>query len=96
MEFGIVLGFAYWGYHVGTCTLSKILIAIGAPVVVFSFWGFIDFHQAGRMAVALRLRSGRCCPLLGRASDLWMDSRCAFNRPPYHGLCPWWEALEAL
>jgi hypothetical protein len=55
MEFGIVLGFAWWGYFVGATIVSKILIAIGAPVVVFSFWGFIDFHQTGRMAESLRL-----------------------------------------
>jgi len=55
MEFGIVLGIAWWGYHVGTTAVSKILTAIGAPAVAFSLWGFIDFHQVGRIAEPLRL-----------------------------------------
>jgi Protein of unknown function (DUF2568) len=55
MELGIVVGFGYWGYRAGTTAPAKILMAIGAPVLIFSFWGFVDFHQAGRIAEALRL-----------------------------------------
>ena len=55
LEFGIILGFVAWGYHAGTTTLTKGVLAIVAPVTAFSFWGFVDFRQAGRMAEPLRL-----------------------------------------
>jgi hypothetical protein len=55
MEAGIVLALAYWGYRTGQSTWAKILLGIGAPVLVFGFWGLVDFRKAGRMAEALRL-----------------------------------------
>jgi len=50
-----VVGFAFWGYAAGKTPSSKILLAIGVPVLFFSFWGLVDFRQAGRMAEPLRL-----------------------------------------
>ena len=55
MEFGIVLGFAYWGYKAGTTTMIKILLAILVPLSAFAFWGLVDFRHAGRFAEILRL-----------------------------------------
>ena len=55
METGIVAGLAYWGYHVGSGTGAKVVLAIAAPLLGFGFWGAVDFHQAGRAAEALRL-----------------------------------------
>ena len=55
MELGIVLAFGYWGYQTGEGTAMKILLAIGAPIVGFGFWGAVDFHQVGRLSEPLRL-----------------------------------------
>jgi hypothetical protein len=55
MEAGIVLALAYWGARTGGSTIAKILLAIGAPVVGFGFWGLVDFRWAGRPAEAMRL-----------------------------------------
>ena len=55
MELGIVVALAFWGYQAGSSLIAKILMAILAPLIVFGFWGLVDFHQAGRMAEPLRL-----------------------------------------
>ena len=55
MELGIVVAFAYWGYHTGKSLTIKIILGIGAPLLGFGFWGIVDFHQAGKMSEALRL-----------------------------------------
>jgi hypothetical protein len=55
METGIVVGLAYWGFQTAEGPVAKIGLAIAAPVVVFGFWGLVDFHQAGRAAEPLRL-----------------------------------------
>ncbi len=55
METGIVLAFGYWGYHLGSSPFIKILLAIVVPLVVFGFWGMVDFHQFGRYSERLRL-----------------------------------------
>ena len=55
MEFGIVAGLAYWGYHVGKGTLAGVSLGIAAPLMLFGFWGLVDFHEAGSMAEPLRL-----------------------------------------
>jgi hypothetical protein len=55
MEAGIVAALAYWGYRTGQSTWAKIVLGIGAPVLVFGFWGLVDFRKAGRMAEGLRL-----------------------------------------
>ena len=55
MEAGIVLGLAYWGFFTGGSTAAKILLLIAAPLLVFSFWGFVDFRWLGKPAEAVRL-----------------------------------------
>jgi hypothetical protein len=55
MELGIVSGLVYWGYQAGTTTVEKVSLAIITPVLIFGFWGLVDFRQAGRYAEAFRL-----------------------------------------
>jgi Protein of unknown function (DUF2568) len=55
MELGIVVAFGYWGFQSGATTLQRVVLAIGAPLLGFGFWGAVDFHQAGRLAEPLRL-----------------------------------------
>ena len=55
METGVVVALAMWGFHAGGGTGTEILLAIGAPLVGFGFWGAVDFRQAGRLAEPLRL-----------------------------------------
>jgi Protein of unknown function (DUF2568) len=55
MEAGVVAGMAQWGYHTGRPHGMSILLAIVSPVVVFGFWGLVDFHWLGRPAEAVRL-----------------------------------------
>lgn len=55
MEFGIVLSTGYWGFRTGGGTLAKIVLGIGAPLLVFGFWGLVDFRGAGSLAESLRL-----------------------------------------
>jgi hypothetical protein len=55
METGIVVGLAFWGAQTGSSTIEKVALAIGAPALLFGFWGLVDFRQAGRAAEPLRL-----------------------------------------
>jgi hypothetical protein len=55
MELGVVVGFALWGFHTGTTTATKLLLGLGLPVLIFGFWGLVDFHQSGSLAEPLRL-----------------------------------------
>jgi hypothetical protein len=55
MELGIVAAMAFWGYQAGNGLVLRVLFAVLAPLIVFGFWGLVDFHQAGRMAEPLRL-----------------------------------------
>jgi Protein of unknown function (DUF2568) len=55
METGIVLGLAYWGFEAGSNTATKVVFAIGAPLVGFGFWGAVDFRRVGRLSEPLRL-----------------------------------------
>lgn len=55
MEVGVVGGLAWWGYATGTTPGSRIVLAIGAPVVGFGIWGAVDFHRLGRAGEPLRL-----------------------------------------
>ena len=55
METAIVLGLAYWGLQTADGSIAKVVLAVGAPVLLFGFWGLVDFHQAGRAAEPLRL-----------------------------------------
>lgn len=55
MEAGVVFAFGWWGYQTGKAPFTRALLAIGAPVIGFGFWGAVDFHQAGAWAEPLRL-----------------------------------------
>jgi len=55
MELGIVLAIGYWGYRAGGNTLARGLLAFGAPLLVFGFWGLVDFRGSGVLAEPLRL-----------------------------------------
>ena len=55
METGIVAGLAYWGFHTGKNTGMKILLCVGAPLLVFGFWGSYDFHNFRKWSELLRL-----------------------------------------
>jgi hypothetical protein len=55
LEMSVVAGLAYWGLRTGDNAAGKILLAVGAPVVGFGFWGAVDFRQAGQLAEPLRL-----------------------------------------
>jgi hypothetical protein len=55
MELGIIAAFGYWGYQVGSSTPTKVLLGILSPLIVFGFWGLVDFRQAGSLSEALRL-----------------------------------------
>lgn len=55
MEAGVVAGLAYWGYRAGGGTGSRILLALGTPLIGFGLWGAVDFRWAGRLAESLRL-----------------------------------------
>ena len=55
MELGVVLAFAYWGIQAGKSMLTKLLLGIFAPLIMFGFWGLVDFRQAGSLSEALRL-----------------------------------------
>jgi len=57
MEAGIIIALGYWGYQTGQGKLMKILLAVGAPLLGFGFWGAVDFHRAGRMAVVAHTRA---------------------------------------
>lgn len=55
MEAGIVAGLGYWGFHTAKGSIIKIILAISAPAIIFSFWGLVDFHNAGKYSELLRL-----------------------------------------
>jgi Protein of unknown function (DUF2568) len=55
MELGIVVAFAFWGFHTPDSTVMKLVLGVGAPVIVFGFWGLVDFRGTGRVGEPLRL-----------------------------------------
>ena len=55
MEVGIVAALGYWGYQTGNSPLTRVLLAVLAPVIIFGFWGLVDFRNAGPLAEGLRL-----------------------------------------
>ena len=55
METGLVVALGYWGFKTGQNIGFKILLGIGVPILVFGFWGTVDFHQAGSFSESLRL-----------------------------------------
>ncbi len=54
MEAGIVAALAWWGYRTGASALTRTVLAIAAPLVVFGIWGLVDFRSAGAVAEPLR------------------------------------------
>jgi hypothetical protein len=55
MELGIVVALAYWGYQTGQSTIERALLSIGAPMLVFSVWTFIDFRKVVPVPEPFRL-----------------------------------------
>ena len=55
IEFGIVAAFACWGIETGGSTLMKTMLGILTPLIMFGFWGIVDFRNAGSAAETLRL-----------------------------------------
>jgi hypothetical protein len=91
METGVVIGLAYWGLQTADGAIAKVVLAIGAPVLGFGFWGLVDFHQAGRAAEALRLVqelviSGLVALALWSAGQPLLGLLLAVLSVVYHGL----------
>ena len=55
MELGIVAALGFWGFHTGRNTFMKIILGISAPVIIFGFWGLVDFRNAGSKSEYIRL-----------------------------------------
>ncbi|MEJ2614963.1 MAG: YrdB family protein [Ignavibacteriaceae bacterium] len=55
MEMGIIAGFGYWGFQIAKGNIMKIILTICVPVIIFGFWGLVDFHKAGKFSESLRL-----------------------------------------
>lgn len=55
LEASIVAALAGWGYATGDSALTRGVLAVLAPAIVFGFWGAVDFRFAGRHAEWLRL-----------------------------------------
>jgi hypothetical protein len=45
MEQGIVAALAYWWYRADSGLGMKVILSIGAPLLVFGFWGLVDFRK---------------------------------------------------
>jgi hypothetical protein len=50
-----VVALAYWGYQTGQSAIQRALLSIGAPVIVFSVWTFIDFRKVVPVPEPFRL-----------------------------------------
>jgi uncharacterized protein DUF2568 len=48
LELAMLAAFVYWGFHTGSTTIVKILLGIGAPVLVATFWGAFMAPNARR------------------------------------------------
>jgi len=55
MEFGIIVSTGYWGFQTGHTTITKIILCIASPLIVFGFWGTVDFRNFGPISEHLRL-----------------------------------------
>jgi hypothetical protein len=64
LETCVIATFAYWGYTATTSTTARLLLAILAPVLVFGFWGAVDFRFVRRHAEPLRLTQELAVTLL--------------------------------
>ncbi|MGN6576393.1 MAG: DUF2568 domain-containing protein [Nocardioides sp.] len=68
LEAGIVAALALWGWTTAGSTPQRLALAILAPLLVFGFWGAVDFRFAGRRAEALRLTQELAVTLLAAAA----------------------------
>jgi Protein of unknown function (DUF2568) len=55
MELGIVAAMGYWGFQAGNSIIMKIILCIIIPLVVFGFWGLVDFRKMGVISEPLCL-----------------------------------------
>ena len=55
METGIVLGIGIFGYYFGKTIVLKIVFMICLPLLLFGFWGAVDFRKSGKNAEIFRL-----------------------------------------
>jgi hypothetical protein len=75
----------------GSSTIEKVALAIGAPALLFGFWGLVDFRQAGRAAEPLRLVqelviSGPAALAVWGAGQPLLGALLALVSIVYHGL----------
>ena len=50
MEIGIVAGLGYWGFQAGHGIALKIILSVCIPLIIFGFWGLVDFHNAKKFS----------------------------------------------
>jgi hypothetical protein len=48
LELALLAAFAYWGFHVGSSTLTRWLLGIGIPLIVAGFWGLFMAPKSRR------------------------------------------------
>lgn len=53
LELAMLAAFAYWGFHTGSTTLTRLLLSVGVPLIVAVIWGLFMAPKARR-----RLRGG--------------------------------------
>ena len=68
LETCIVVTFAYCGFTVTSDPATRLVLAVLAPLVVFGFWGAVDFRFAGRHAEVLRLTQELAVTILASAA----------------------------
>ncbi len=68
LEVGIVAALASWGWSVAGSGSLRLALAVLAPLLVFGFWGAVDFRFAGRYAEGLRLVQEMGVTLLAAAA----------------------------
>lgn len=53
MEMGVILSFGHWGYQFANRETIKILMGIIVPMLIFGFWGLVNFHHSRRFSEPL-------------------------------------------
>ena len=48
LELGALAGLAYWGWQTGTTNVSRILLAVVAPILAAVLWGWLIAPKAPR------------------------------------------------
>ena len=101
MELGIVLASVYWGLHTGKSESTKIILGISTPILIFGFWGLVDFHNACSIAEILRLLqefnsfiSGCRCILLSWPTCIGVDISRIIDHPSCISLYAWRNTAE--